>query len=140
MLVQRDLGIGRWVRRRSRRRTLYSAHEQFPTEADPGPMVPWQYKIDGIKAWAHIFGRVLAGYLDGDAATFSAFDVIVPSPTYVGPDGHQWDHIATIIECATEESDRDWPWELESPPRDCADWPGADVQGAEELAGTPLPR
>lgn len=44
-----------------------------------------RYKYDGVRAWASIFGRVLAGYLDDNAPAFERFDLIVPSPTFIGP-------------------------------------------------------
>lgn len=63
------------------------------------------YKYDDVKGWAWIFGRILVGYLERNAETFDMFDLIIPMPTYVGPEegARSWDHIGTIIERAEIE-------------------------------------
>src|SRR5579859_3850898 len=51
-----------------------------------------RYKYHGALGWGLIFGRILAGFLEQQSPTFEAFDLIVASPTYVGPDGRDFDH------------------------------------------------
>jgi predicted amidophosphoribosyltransferase len=48
------------------------------------------YKYDGRRAWAKIFGRILVGFLDANAATFEPFD-----PHRRGPDlcRDRWPHL-----------------------------------------------
>lgn len=70
------------------------------------------YKVDGVEGWAWIFGRVLVGYLDADWETFEQFDLIIPSPTFVGPGGRAFDHTGLVIERAIVEDDGTWPFEL----------------------------
>lgn len=69
------------------------------------------YKYDNVKGWAWIFGRILVGYLERKDQTFEEFDVIIPMPTYVGPEpeARSWDHVATIIERAEIEGPH-WPF------------------------------
>jgi predicted amidophosphoribosyltransferase len=55
------------------------------------------YKYGGRQDWALIFGRVLAGFLYEQQATFEAFDLVTPSPTYVGPGGRSFDHTAMVL-------------------------------------------
>lgn len=67
-----------------------------------------RYKVDGKQAWATIFGRVLAGYLDANAPTFQRYELIVPSPTYVGAGGRDFDHTGLVVQRAAEEDDNMW--------------------------------
>jgi predicted amidophosphoribosyltransferase len=69
-----------------------------------------RYKVEGKTAWALIFGRVLLGYLNANFATFERYDLIVPSPTFVGEGGRTFDHTARVIEWATAEDDGTWPF------------------------------
>lgn len=71
-----------------------------------------RYKVDGKTGWAWIFGRVLVGYLDANREIFSRYDLIIPSPTYVGQDGRSFDHIGLIVERAKLEDDDTWPFEF----------------------------
>jgi predicted amidophosphoribosyltransferase len=71
-----------------------------------------RYKVDGKQAWARIFGRVLLGYLDAHRAVFAPYDIIVPSPTYVGDGGRSFDHTGLVVGRAAEEDDGTWPFEL----------------------------
>jgi predicted amidophosphoribosyltransferase len=71
-----------------------------------------RYKVHGAMGWAWIFGRVLVGYLNDAPIALSMYDAIIPSPTYVGPGGRQFDHIATILERARIEDDGTWPFEF----------------------------
>ncbi len=71
----------------------------------------WRYKgPEAQKGWSWIFGRVLVGYLEADDYTFGEFDLIIPSPTYVGEGGRSWDHISKIIRRAEIEADGAWPF------------------------------
>ncbi|HYZ13766.1 MAG TPA: hypothetical protein VFA08_09210 [Actinomycetota bacterium] len=74
-----------------------------------------RYKYEDVRRWADIFGRVLAGYLDENEAAFKRFDIIAPSPTYVGSGGREWDHTEAIVQVAADESETDWPFQLERP-------------------------
>jgi predicted amidophosphoribosyltransferase len=55
------------------------------------------YKYSGVRIWAVIFGRVLAGFLHAHRETFEGFDLVVPSPTFVGPDGRSFDHTGEVL-------------------------------------------
>lgn len=70
-----------------------------------------RYKVDGKRAWARIFGRVLLGYIGAHDAEFHGYDLIIPSPTYVGDGGRAFDHTALVIESAAFEDDGTWPFE-----------------------------
>jgi predicted amidophosphoribosyltransferase len=75
-----------------------------------------RYKYDEMYGWAWIFGRVMVGHLDGHSGTFNRFDVIAPSPTYVGEGGRSWDHISLIVERAAVEAGGRWPFYHGDPP------------------------
>ena len=60
-----------------------------------------KYKVEGIRGWAWIFGRVLVGYLN-EGKWFRGYDLIIPSPTYVG-EGVDFDHTGLVIERAAIE-------------------------------------
>lgn len=67
-----------------------------------------RYKVDGKHAWAGIFGRVLLGYLDANRTVFQGYDLIVPSPTWVGEGGRAFDHTGLVIERAILEDGGAW--------------------------------
>jgi predicted amidophosphoribosyltransferase len=69
-----------------------------------------RYKVDGKIAWAGIFGRVLLGYLNANTSVFDQYDLIVPSPTYVGEGGRAFDHTGEVIASAELEDDGTWPF------------------------------
>jgi predicted amidophosphoribosyltransferase len=71
-----------------------------------------RYKVDERRGWAAIFGRVLLGYLEAKRGVFGGYDLIVPSPTYVGEGGRTFDHTALVVERAAEEDDGEWPFAL----------------------------
>lgn len=76
-----------------------------------------RYKFHDMTGWAVVFGRILVGYLDEYEATFERYDLIVPSPTFVGPGARrQWDHIGRIVEKAAIEASGRWPFHLGSRP------------------------
>jgi predicted amidophosphoribosyltransferase len=68
-----------------------------------------RYKVDGRHAWAAIFGRVLLGYLNAHETVFQRYDLIIPSPTWVGEGGRTFDHTGLVIERAIVEDDGTWP-------------------------------
>lgn len=70
-----------------------------------------RYKVDGKQAWAGIFGRVLLGYLNANDTVFQRYDLIVPSPTWVGEGGRAFDHTGLVIERAIAEDDGTWPFQ-----------------------------
>jgi predicted amidophosphoribosyltransferase len=73
------------------------------------------YKYDGVRGWALIFGRVLAGFLDDQQQRFTGFDLVIPSPTYVGPGGRSFDHTALVLEAAAELDETGLPFVLGPP-------------------------
>jgi predicted amidophosphoribosyltransferase len=74
------------------------------------------YKYKGMRAWASIFGRVLAGYLDDNVGAFERVDLIVPSPTFIGEGAtRNWDHTDAITRTAADEAEREWPFDLDTP-------------------------
>jgi predicted amidophosphoribosyltransferase len=72
-----------------------------------------RYKVEGKYGWAGIFGRVLLGYLNANRDVFDHYDLIIPSPTYVGDGGRAFDHTALVIERAIfEDDDGMWPFKI----------------------------
>jgi len=69
-----------------------------------------RYKFLDRWGWALVFGRVLAGFLEQEASTFRRFDLIVASPTYVGPDGRTFDHTRLVLKRAAAEVMPGQPW------------------------------
>ncbi len=73
----------------------------------------------GNRGWAAIFGRILVGFLDANEATFNGVDLIVASPTFIGPDSRRdWDHIREILVAADAEQvpPGRWPFDLAETP------------------------
>jgi predicted amidophosphoribosyltransferase len=72
-----------------------------------------RYKVGGHYGWAGIFGRVPLGYLNANKDVFDGYDLIIPSPTWVGEGGRTFDHTGLVIErAAGEDDDEAWPFEL----------------------------
>jgi predicted amidophosphoribosyltransferase len=47
--------------------------------------------------WAAVFARLLANYLGAHSTWFEEFDLLVPTPSYIGPSARRsWDPIAEI--------------------------------------------
>ena len=86
-----------------------------------------RYKFDGFQQWALLFGRILAGFLEEEARYFRQFDLIVASPTYVGPDGRSFDHTRLVLERAADEVSPGVPW-----PFDLGDRPAIVKTGPTE--------
>lgn len=76
------------------------------------------FKYENKWGWKSIFARVLVGFLDDEEPTFQGFDLIVASPTYLGPDDERaYDHTRDVIVAADEEAERGrWPFDLGDPP------------------------
>ncbi len=70
------------------------------------------YKYDGKTGWGWIFGRVVVGYLSSMEEAFRKFDLIIPSPTYVGADGRAYDHTGDVLRRAQIE-DGSWPFRFD---------------------------
>ena len=64
------------------------------------------YKYENIKGWGHIFRRVVIGYLEERPGEFDGYDLLIPSPTYVGTEegARTWDHTAFILQMTAEEA------------------------------------
>jgi predicted amidophosphoribosyltransferase len=60
-----------------------------------------------------IFGRVLVGFLDQEELSF--YDLIVPSPTYIGEGGRSWDHTGAVIDAAAVEAGGRYPFDAGEP-------------------------
>ena len=64
-----------------------------------------RYKVEERRAWAAIFGRVLLGYLNAHGSVFQRYDLIIPSPTWIGDGGRAFDHTGLVIQQAIIEDD-----------------------------------
>jgi predicted amidophosphoribosyltransferase len=70
-----------------------------------------RYKYHEKWGWGAIFGRILVGFLSEHQATFGEYDVITPSPSYVGPGAiRSFDHTRRIVEAAEIEEPIAWPF------------------------------
>jgi predicted amidophosphoribosyltransferase len=70
-----------------------------------------RYKYDGKWGWAAIFGRILVGFLAEYQSEFLGYDLITPSPSYVGPGSQRtFDHTRRIVEAAEIEEPIAWPF------------------------------
>lgn len=70
-----------------------------------------RYKYDEKWGWAAIFGRILVGFLNEHRATFGEYDLITPSPSYLGPGAaRSFDHTRRIVEAAQIEEPIAWPF------------------------------
>ena len=74
-----------------------------------------RYKYDEVTGWALIFGRVLAGLLHDQRQRFAGFTLVIPSPTYVGPGGRNFDHTARVLGVAAELDETGLPFALDPP-------------------------
>lgn len=70
-----------------------------------------RYKYDGRWGWAAIFGRIVVGFLAENRSALGGYDLIIPSPTYIGPDtARAFDHTRRIVEAAQIEDPIAWPF------------------------------
>jgi len=74
------------------------------------------FKYENRRGWREVFGRVLVGFLDDEAVTFGAFNLIVASPTFVATHGaRKYDHTRSVIEAADKEAGGRWPFDVAEP-------------------------
>lgn len=73
------------------------------------------YKYGGRRSWALIFGRVLAGFLHDQRQRFAGFNLVIPSPTYVGPAGRDFDHTKLVLAEAERLDQTGLPFALDPP-------------------------
>lgn len=72
------------------------------------------YKFQGARGWSLILGRLVVGFLDENASTFREFDVILPTPAYIGPGAERsWDHAREVVTAAHSAAAGLWPFEPE---------------------------
>jgi predicted amidophosphoribosyltransferase len=75
-----------------------------------------EHKYDGRWGWGIIFARVLLGYLQQNR-TVGGADLIIPMPMY-GPVRQERkgnDHAGWVIECAIDQDDVGYPFQLDPP-------------------------
>lgn len=76
-----------------------------------------RFKYEGAYGWRNIFARVLVGFLDVQRETFSQFDLIVPSPTFLAEGRRRsYDHTGQVISAADDEAEGRWPFDVDDPP------------------------
>jgi len=89
------------------------------TKGGPMEKAIYRYKYDGRTSWATIFARILIGYLDAHRERMTGltgFDMIIPSPTNVDPDGGRpFDHTRLVLERAAVIAPGRWPIFLDEP-------------------------
>lgn len=57
-----------------------------------------RYKYHGELWWAEVFARLFADYLWRHATWFEEFDLLVPTPSYLGPRARRsWDPVGEIV-------------------------------------------
>lgn len=72
------------------------------------------FKLQGTKAWGIILGRLLAGFLEAQRDRFAPFDLIIPSPGWIGEGARlPWDHAAEVVRWAADAATTPWPFDLE---------------------------
>ena len=86
------------------------------------------YKYEGDRSRARVFGTMLAGYLVQRRRLLGGFDLVVASPTFVGPGGRDFNHVRLML---TEAALRTAP----------GDGPPFDLGGVPAIVKTgPTPR
>jgi predicted amidophosphoribosyltransferase len=99
----------RWCGREDRQ---FSAVWAIGAHTDTLRSALHQYKVDGNRAWAPVFGRLLVGFLDDHLPWFDDYDLIVGAPSYLGPGARRgWDPVAGILRAAAAEDGGLWPWD-----------------------------
>jgi predicted amidophosphoribosyltransferase len=94
-----------------------------------------RYKYEGRWGWAAIFGRILVGFLAEHRSVFDAYDLIMPSPTYVDPGvGRPFDHTRRIVEAAQIEEPIGWPFAYDVITKTTATEPMVGHTGRERKA------
>jgi predicted amidophosphoribosyltransferase len=74
-----------------------------------------RYKYNDRRNWSLIFGRVLAGFLHDRRDLFAGFDLVIPSPTYVGTGGRDFDHTKLVLAEAARLDQNGLPFALDPP-------------------------
>ena len=74
-----------------------------------------RYKYEGRTGWALIFGRILAGFLEERPATFHEFQLILPSPSWIGDGGRNFDHTSDVLSRAAAEVPPNSGWPFDDP-------------------------
>lgn len=73
-----------------------------------------RYKFRGELFWAPVFARLLIGYLDDHMPWFDEYDVLIPTPAYVGAGALRgWDHVGLIAVEAARLAGARWPFETD---------------------------
>jgi predicted amidophosphoribosyltransferase len=74
-----------------------------------------RYKYEGKYGWSLIFGRLLLGWLEANAADDPP-DLIVANPTYLAPGASGPGHVEAIIRSAAQDDLMGaWPFDVQSP-------------------------
>jgi predicted amidophosphoribosyltransferase len=74
-----------------------------------------EYKYEGARHWALIFGRLVLGWLEANLAQEPP-DLVVVNPTYTGEGGREFPHTEAVIDAAAREDvPRRWPFDVSSP-------------------------
>lgn len=74
------------------------------------------YKYEGSRGWAGIFGRLVLGWLEMHARDAPP-DLIVVNPTYTGPGGREFGHAEAVLrKAAGEDVMGRWAFDLSDPP------------------------
>lgn len=74
------------------------------------------YKYEGARDWAGIFGRLVLGWLEMHARDAPP-DLIVVNPTYTGPGGREFGHAEAVLrKAAGEDVMGRWAFDLGAPP------------------------
>jgi len=69
-----------------------------------------RYKFGGERWWAGVFALLLAAYLDRNAGWFDDFDLVVPTPAYLGPGARRsWDPVGEVFAGAAASLGPLWP-------------------------------
>lgn len=70
-----------------------------------------RFKYHDRVGWAAIFGRILVGFLAEHQAEFAGYDIVTPSPSYVGQGSQRaFDHTRMIVQAAEIEEPIAWPF------------------------------
>jgi predicted amidophosphoribosyltransferase len=72
-----------------------------------------RYKYGGERNLAAVLGRLLVDFLEAHREDYARFDLITPSPNYVGPGaGRPFDHLRLVLEASARQAP-EWPFAFE---------------------------